>query len=118
MASALVWNPPPSIIVRGIDSYKGRLLAAVGALADYFAARMQAYAQQNAPWHDRTGAARAGLRGVAIKAATAVTIILATTVSYGIYLELAHQGRYQILLPTLEAHYGQILAALRRLVGG
>jgi hypothetical protein len=32
-------------------------------------------------------------------------------------LELANQGRFAILLPTLETHYPQILAALRRLVG-
>jgi hypothetical protein len=117
MATSFRWLDPPSILVRALDDYRKRLLAAVASLADYFAARMQAYAQANARWTDRTGNARAGLRAVTVKAATAVAIVLFHTMDYGKWLELAHQGRYQILLPTLEAHYGQIVAALRRLVG-
>lgn len=117
MAASFSWQVPPSVIAQGLESYKGRLIAAVGSLADYFAARMQSYAQTNAPWTDRTGNARQGLRAVTLKTATAVTIVLFHTMDYGKWLELAHQGRFQILLPTLTAHYGQILAALRRLVG-
>jgi hypothetical protein len=117
MATSFRWIVPPSVIVAGLESYEKRLLAAVFSLAEYFAARMQAYAQQNAPWTDRTTNARQGLRAKAIQTATAVVIVLATTVEYGKWLELANQGRFATLLPTLETHYPQILAALRRLVG-
>jgi len=117
MATAFRWIDPPSVIVRGLDDYRKRMLEAVYSLAMYFVARMQAHAQQNASWTDQTGNARAGLRAVAIRLATAVVIVLFHTMSYGKWLELANQGRFQILLPTLQTFYPQILAALRRLVG-
>jgi hypothetical protein len=37
---------------------------------------------------------------------------------YGIFLELANEGRFAVILRTLEAHYGPLIAALKRLVGG
>jgi hypothetical protein len=117
MATSFRWIAPPSVIVEGLQTYEARLKAAVFSLAEYFAAVMESWMKANAPWTDRTGNARAGLRAIAIQTATAVVIYVFGTVNYQIYLELANQGRFAILLSTLEAHYGQIMAALRRLVG-
>lgn len=76
------------------------------AVAEYFAPVVETYAKQNAPWTDQTGNARQGLHGFVEDLSDTVTALyLAHGVDYGIFLELAHQGRYAIIMPTLESHY-------------
>ncbi len=119
MATAgLVWSRTPTALGVSVTDYGHKVLQALHLLADHFAAVLESYAKQTAPWTDRTGAARQGLTGLAVKAATGVTIILAYSVSYGIYLELKNAGRFAVLVPTLEKHYAPIMAAARALVGG
>ncbi len=96
--------------------YGRRVIQALHMLADHFAAVLEAYAKQTAPWTDRTGAARQGLTGLAVKAATGVTIILAFSVHYGIFLELKNAGKYAVIIPTLEKHYAEIFQAVKALV--
>jgi hypothetical protein len=118
--AGFVWNPGPTVIKAALGSWDKRIIAGLAALADLFTAKLQAYAAANAPWMDRTGNARQGLRAFSEKAATAVTIYLVHSVFYGIFLELGTRkmGPRPIVLPTLEAHYGEVMAAVRALVGG
>ncbi len=118
--ASFTWTIPPSgQLMPNIAGYETRLIAAIGALADLFAAKMQAAAQAGAPWTDRTSAARQGLRGFATKAATSVVIYLVHSVFYGVYLELgtSRMAPRPIIMPVMQAHYGEIMAAARRLVG-
>lgn len=112
----LVWTVPPSALQRGIGNYAERLLSAVFDLAQYFAARIEAYAKQHAPWTDRTGNARQGLTGRAFRTATAVTILLFGAASYQIWLELAHGGHWGIILKALEANYSPYMKAIEGLM--
>lgn len=120
MSSAVVanfhWDVPPSALVRAIEDYGQRVQQAIFALAQWFAAKLEAYAKQQAPWTDRTGNARQGLTGLAVQAATGAVLYLIHQVSYGVHLELAHAGQYAIITKTLEAHYGELSAALDKLV--
>lgn len=123
--SGIIWDVSPTVLVKGLDDYATRIRKALGALADFFAARLEAYAKQNAPWTDRSGNARQGLRAFAIKTAVRVIIYLVHSESYGKYLELGTTNEDKsermaprpIIVPTLEAHYAEIMAAVRRLVG-
>ena len=65
--------------------------------------KVEAYAQQNAPWSDITGAARAGLTADVIATGEEAILTLSHSVSYGVWLELIQNGKYAIILPTLEA---------------
>ena len=112
----LVWTVPPSALQRGIGNYAERLLSAVFDLAQLFAAKVEAFAKARAPWTDRTGNARQGLTARAFKTATAVTLILWSSVSYGIWLEIAHGGHWGIILKALEAHYSQYMRAIEGLM--
>lgn len=58
----------------------------------------------DAPWTDRTGAARAGLTAQASQEDGVVTMTLFHTVPHGYWLEVIQNGRFAILGPTLEAH--------------
>jgi len=116
-AAGIVWEVPPSVLAKATADYARRLYQAVVKLADYFGARIEAYGKTHARWTDRTGNARSGLTAKVIPAAAAVTILFAQTVSYGIWLEVAHQGRFAIVLESLQVHYGEIMSALTRLAG-
>jgi hypothetical protein len=74
----------------------------VGSQAERFAKIAEQRAQQNAPWEDRTGDARNGLTGSAETTGVETTITLAHTVDYGLWLEVRWNGRYAIIMPTLE----------------
>jgi hypothetical protein len=110
------WDIPPSVLARRAEDYRRRLLDAVYQLAQVFAARIEAYAKAHARWTDRTGNARQGLTSRAFRTAAGVVIALWHTMSYGIWLEVAHAGKYAIILEALEQHYGPLMAALRQLV--
>jgi hypothetical protein len=112
------WVIPPSVIAKNIGSYGERLTKAVVALAQFFAAKIETYAKQNARWTDHTSNARQGLTATVLPTAVAVTIILFHQASYGIWLEVKNAGRFAIILKALETHYPQIMAALNGLMGG
>lgn len=58
--------------------------------------------QNEAPWTDQTGAARAGLRATPFGEGLKQGLYLYHTVSYGIWLEVRWDGAYAIIIPTLE----------------
>lgn len=78
---------------------------------------IHADAQANAPWNDITGFARAGLSINVSREGAIITLTLYHTMYYGIYLELRWGGRYAIIMPTLQAHYGNIMDAMRTALG-
>lgn len=71
---------------------------------------IETYARYNAPWADRSGMARSGLTASVDMEAGVVVLELAHTVDYGIWLELIQDGRFAIIMPTLEALGPEILA--------
>lgn len=73
------------------------------------AEKTQQYAQANAPWSDITGMARAGLTSSVTMEGLEVVLNLEHSVDYGIWLEVANEGRFAIIMPTLELLGPEIL---------
>ena len=69
---------------------------------------VEAYAQSNAPWSDRTGAARAGLTADVVVKGTEVILELYHTVDYGLWLEVIQNGNFAIIEPTLQ-HFAPLV---------
>ena len=121
VSSSFRWDITPTAqISPALTTYEERLIQGIFTVAQMFEGKLEAYARGNAPWGDRTGAARSGLRSLAVRAGLGVTLYLMHSVHYGVYLEL---GTYKmaplpVIMPTLQAHYGPIMSALRALVGG
>lgn len=67
-----------------------------------------AFAQDQAPWEDRTGDARAGLDVDVRWEGETIVWQMFHTVSYGLYLETRWNGKFAIIMPTLEQFAGQI----------
>lgn len=98
-------------------TYAQAIRRGVRAIALRYAPEIEAYMKANASWTDRTGNARQSLTvEVEDAAGDMVEIILAHGVEYGIWLELAHGGAYQIIAPTLDIFAPRIWADVRALL--
>lgn len=80
-----------------------RWAAVYAMMAGPVSAEVQEYAQRNAPWQNQTGNARRLLHASARPAGREVWLRLSHGVEYGIWLEVARGGPYQIIKPTLDA---------------
>lgn len=65
-------------------------------------------ARSNAEWQDQTGAARAGLTATAVNEDGLVTLTLYHTVDHGQWLETIQNGRFAVIMRTLEEAYSEI----------
>lgn len=77
----------------------------IDIIFDYNAFYATAWMKTNAPWHDDTGAARASLLAVANNQGKNHELNLSHGVHYGIWLEVAHNRKYQILA-SAQRHMG------------
>lgn len=105
-------------VLRNLNEWEDRMRAASYLLAQNWAGRLEGYMKRYAPWTDRTGAARAGLYGTAELDRDEVVIRLGHTVDYGVYLELAHDGKYAIIELTRRTFQDDIVRDFRELWGG
>jgi len=90
-------------------------LAAAGALA---ANELQEIAKRTAPWEDITGAARREIVGSASVQGNVLTIRLAGLTFYSIFLELANERNWAVLLPTLRAWGPTVVRMIGRRING
>lgn len=74
------------------------------------------YAKQNAPWTDRTGDARERLHATVEETGPIGTIVLSHGVDYGIWLEVANQGRYSIIPETIEVVGPLVMRDLQNMI--
>jgi hypothetical protein len=112
---AVVWTNIPEF-TRKFGQYGERLIDELERTANAMAAEFAREAKANAPWNDITGAARRGLVGHTQTSGYTVTIVLAHTVEYGIWLEIRWQGKYAIIMPTLEGNFANVMTAIEALV--
>ena len=105
-------------VVRNLKDWSMRMLAATIALARGWAGKLESSAKENASWIDRTGNAREGLFGSTAVVGDEVMIRLGHSMDYGVFLELANDGKYAILKPTIDAAAAEIFASYRKLWEG
>lgn len=94
-----------------------KLPAIIGTTMDYWEPRVQSYARRNAPWTDRTGNARQGLFARHNKTGGTHRITVYHTMPYGIWLEVRHSGRYQIIMPTVRAMGPEVMRSIQGILG-
>lgn len=97
------------------DFFENKVEKAVRMYAETAAKKLGGHAKKTAPWTDRTGAARNRLEGTTQPMPTAIRILLAHGVDYGLWLELAMEKKYAVIQPTIDLKSGEIFAGLDRL---
>lgn len=73
------------------------------------------YAKSNAPWTDRTGDARRSISSVDDSNSNTIRYYITIGVDYGIWLEIANQGKYRILVPTSTILEADIIRDLKKI---
>lgn len=96
------------------DAYARAVFQTARNLAEQNAQEMEAWAKANAPWQDRTGAARQGLHATV----DGTTITLSHGVPYGLWLEVANGGRYAIIAQAIDTFGVRYMDALQRALAG
>lgn len=102
-------------MVKGLNTLLSKTEMAVMMYAETASKQLEGHAKVNAPWTDRTGAARNRLRSYTEHRPRAIRIVLAHGVSYGIWLELANEKRFAIIQPTIDLKSGEVFAGLKNL---
>ena len=105
-------------VKRNLQTWADRQRAAVIALANNWAGQLEGRAKAAAPWTDKTGNARNGLFGsteVTGMTRNEVKIRLGHSMEYGIFLELANDGRFAVLKPTIDQAVPEIYDSYKRL---
>lgn len=112
MAFELNYNQ--SNLSQNLDKLSVKLGAMILMYASTKAIKLQSEMQKNRPWTDRTGMAKATLRAVVSQPnENMIRITLSHGVSYGIWLELAHQKQFAIIGPTVQKESPKIVTELQ-----
>lgn len=94
-----------------------KLGAAVLMYANTKAVQLESTMKQKRPWTDRTGMAKAMLKArVSMPNSNTIRITLSHGVSYGVWLELAHEKKYAIIDPTIKAESPKIVKDLSGII--
>lgn len=99
-------------ITKAIGPATRRLALFAHDVAGYEFLQAKAKAQEKAPWTDRTGNARQSIDMADLSTQNEIRFALIIGVDYGIWLELANQGKYRIIGPTVDNAGAQIMKTL------
>lgn len=88
-----------SPLEKNLKEFKRKVNNQISAVMDYNAAYATGWLKQNAPWTDRTSAARTGLVALSNASGNSHEILMAYSVYYGIWLEVANSGKYAVITP-------------------
>lgn len=82
----------------------------------YYEPRMENHAKINAVWTDRTTNARNGLAARSGRTTDVHYIVLFHSVPYGIHLETIQQGRFAIIMPTIDKFGPEIMSTFQKIL--
>ena len=100
----------------GMEQFAKKADIAIQLFAETNAKNLEKEAKQGRPWTDRTGDARKRLNGTVEKTSTGYRIVLAHGVDYGLWLELANEGKYGIVDKTMNLQAPLILSDMEGLL--
>ena len=103
-------------LLKRLENAETKSQVAIKMFSQEGAKKFENYAKNNRPWIDRTGHARQRLIGWVEMFSNKVRIHIGHGVDYGVYLELAHEKRYAILQPTVNALSKEVLEGFKELM--
>lgn len=98
-----------SNLIKNLSIMESRVDKAIKVKAEVAAAKLQTQAREEAPWTDRTGDARKRMISYVSQEKKGYRINLAGGVEYALWLELANEGKYAIIEPTIRLKSPEII---------
>ena len=103
-------------LMTNLDGMDRRVQRAMVGGALFVKPKAIAMMKDNAPWTDRTSAARNGLNAEVVVDGKTVGIVLYHTVPYGVFLETRWGGKFAVIEQTMESIAPMYIEAIERLV--
>lgn len=104
-------------LLKGMSEYEIKTTAAIELYGQTSALKLQHYMQSKRKWKDRTGDARKRLKGELERYnGKNYRIKLSHGVYYGVFLEFAHEKRFAIIKPTIDAEGPKVLKGLENVL--
>ena len=103
-------------ILTNLADFDIKTKASVGLYGDTVAKKLEASAKANRPWTDRTGNARNRLNGKSEWVGNKVRVSLSHGVDYGIWLELCNEGKYAVIMPTINKEAPKVMEGLKKIL--
>jgi len=103
-------------LIGNIATMDARNRRALVAAANYAAPQIESFMKSEAPWTDRTGAARSGLRATVQNRGDTVAIVLSHSVPYGVFLEVRWGGKYGVIRQAVAAGTPLFVEAVGKLM--
>ena len=108
--------PGSELVIKNMYGWANMKKAGLEALAETTGKAMEADARIEARWQNRTGNARQGLKGGKHIEGQDIFSYIAHSVDYGMWLELANDGKYSILVETRDKFKNSVHQAAERLM--
>lgn len=103
MASNTSFKFDASKLEKGLKAFENKAMAAIEMkVSTRYVPKLKENAQLNARWENQTGEARRRLNSSYETVSNGFNLVLAHGVDYGVWLELANEKRYAIIMDTIE----------------
>lgn len=116
MSVEWIGGDPEEVFTQGYDDWTLDINGAIYLLAKRFESDIETWMKENAPWTDRTGNLRQSLWADVEQFVNLVVIAFDYGLEYGFWLEVANQGKYQIIGPALDRFSELWIQALKELL--
>jgi len=105
-----------NLVNANLDKWAKQRLAGVQGVATIIASEAAKESKANHPWENDTHHAEQGLYGKVRKDGSKFVIEHGHRVDYGVWLELANDGKYGILEKTLNSLRGKFLSMVKQIM--
>lgn len=116
-AARVVWSTSPVVLQGNIARLARVFPQRVDQACAESAVHGEAYAKTNAPWTNRTGAARATLTGESSVRGASGEITVGHGVDYGIWLEVSNGRKCAVIPQTMQSTVADLQGRLAGLLG-
>ena len=103
-------------LIISLADFDVKTKTALGLYGDTVAKKLEASAKANRPWTDRSGRARQSLNGDSEWVGNKVRVSLSHGVDYGIWLELCNEGKYSVIMPTINKEAPGVMKGLSKIL--
>jgi hypothetical protein len=101
---------------KNLKTFGSKLNRNVAITMDYNSGYAMRWLKSNAPWRDDTGAARSGLIALPFSSGNQHELLMAYSVTYGIWLEIANSGQYAVITPAMRIVGSKIMDDMQNLI--
>lgn len=118
--SGFKWDVAPNqAFPQLVENYTKAIFVSGRRVAEQRAKDGEEWMKANAPWTDRTGRARAGLRAIVRESPGVLAEIVFMhdpDLDYTVWLEIANQGEYAIIAPAVDYWGAVFMRDIQRIV--